>query len=87
MCLVEAVGSVVMALADAMVGRVQPQPHVEPNVRKTQSRWWVNVGVLGYVISRKSDKFVLATAIVRSPIIAPRAPCPSILGDTVLPSH
>ena len=32
MCLVEAVGSVVMALADAMVGRVQPQPHVEPYV-------------------------------------------------------
>ena len=30
--LVEAVGSVVMALVDAMVGRVQPQPHVEPNV-------------------------------------------------------
>jgi hypothetical protein len=30
--LVEAVGSVVMALVDAMVERVQPQPHVEPNV-------------------------------------------------------
>jgi hypothetical protein len=30
--MVGAVGSIVMALADAMVGRVKPQPHVETNV-------------------------------------------------------